>query len=158
MSLTVRDFRSCRFRSIQHHRNRCRELGESIAGSPIAEIRNPPPGPLHPPDGLRPGRSASAGSWRPGHVGLPTRPRVPAPATGWPATLPGDPGGSPEAGGSIAGAQGAARAAPGRDSKITPFFKFLNMKPPWPRSAWKIQTELHNKAPSHGASLKFIKS
>ena len=85
----------------------------------------------------RPGRSGSAGGQA--TLGLSTRPRGPAPATGWPATLSGEPGGSPEGGGPIAGAQGAARAAPGRDSNFTPFFKFLNMKLV---SASQIQTHV----------------
>ena len=42
--------------------------------------------------------------------GPPAGPRVGTPTTGWPATLPGKPGGSQEAGGSIGAVQGTARA------------------------------------------------
>ena len=68
--------------------------------------------------------------------GPPAGPRVGTPTTGWPATLPGKPGGSQEAGGSIGAVQGTARAAPGGHFKNSLIFKFLTMKPTWGRPAW----------------------
>ena len=55
-------------------------------------------------------------------------PRVGIPTSGGPATLPGKPGGSLEAGGSIGAVQGIASGAPGGHFKNSPYFKFLTMK------------------------------
>ena len=56
-----------------------------------------------------------------GPSGHPTTPGVPAPATEWTATLRGNPEGSPEAGGTIAGAVGLAKGRAWGANKKCPF-------------------------------------
>ena len=82
--------------------------------------------------------------WDPGRLGSSPRPRlaclalsvsrgpgVGLPADGWPAKLPGTPGGSPVAGGSAGTVQGAARGLPGSqklDSANVQHFSLIKKK------------------------------
>ena len=109
------------------------ESMESIAGARSTikskfSARNPPPGP--PPPGPRQARMGLLDlGRRHGHLAPPGGPRVVAPTPRWPATLGSKPGRSPEAGGPVGVAQGAAGAAQGRHFKIYHFFKFFYTKP-----------------------------
>ena len=93
------------------------------------KIFGPEPAPRTPPPGPRQARMGLLDlGRRHGHLAPPGGPRVVAPTPRWPATLGSKPGRSPEAGGPVGAAQGAAGAAQGRHFKIYQFFKFFYTK------------------------------